>query len=349
MIIPFETEQRKKFYQLLNRVFDSSFWSEGAMIRTFEEKFGEFIGLPARTVANGGAGLLAILEYIDVKGKDVIVPANTFWATAQAVKKAGGRVIYADCNRADLCLSFEDMKSRVTKDTQAVIVVHIGGHIAFEIDKIVEFCRQNNIYLIEDCAHAHGASWKGRQGGHFGFAGAYSFYATKTMPTGEGGMVVSGDADFISWIEKYRNYGKEIIDGKVFYPVKDGFNYRMSEFVAALGIVQLERLPEILEWKRTLAAKYDVIFERKIVLPEGMISGYYKYIVFNYQNLKEVTGQVFGINDLGYRIEGMEMKLENSEWITANHQCPPMYYGWEFAVLDINALKDVLFKTHSLE
>jgi dTDP-4-amino-4,6-dideoxygalactose transaminase len=342
MIIPFETKQRKKFYHLLDRVFDSSFWSEGEMTRTFEENFGAFVGLSARTVANGGAGLLAVLDYIDVKGKDVIVPANTFWATSQAVKKAGGRVIYADNNRSDLCLSFEDMKRRVTKDTRAIIVVHIGGHIAFESDQIAEYCKQNNLYLIEDCAHVHGASWNGRQGGHFGFAGVYSFYATKTMPTGEGGMVVSRDADFISWIEKYRNYGKKVIDGKVLYPVKDGFNYRMSEFVAALGIVQLENLPAILEWKRALAAKYDAIFDNRVMLPEGMISGYYKYIVFGYPQLKEITGQVFGLNDLGYRIEGINLNMENAEWIAANHQCPPIYYGWEHANKSVDELVSLL-------
>lgn len=343
MIIPFEEEQRKKFYRLLDRVFDSNFWSEGEMTRTFEEKFGAYVGIEARAVVNGGAGLLAILDYIDVTDKEVIVPANTFWATTQAVKKAGGRVVYADSNRFDLCLSFEDMKSRVTKDTRAVIVVHIGGHIAFEIEKFSDYCKQNNIYLIEDCAHAHGASWNGKKGGHFGFAGAYSFYATKTLPIGEGGMVVSRDADFLSWLEKYRNYGKEIIGGKVRYPLTNGFNYRMSEFSAALGIVQLERLSDILEWKRNLAAKYDTIFKRKVNLPEGMISGFYKYIVFGYPHLKEITGQVFGPNDLGYRIEGMDLNLENTEWIAVNHQCPPIYYGWKFADLNVNALKDVLF------
>jgi len=343
MIIPFAEEQRKKFYRLLDRVFDSSFWSEGEMTRTFEEKFGAYIGIEARTVVNGGAGLLAILDYIDVKDKEVIVPANTFWATAQAVKKAGARVIYADSNRSDLCLSFEDMKSRVTKNTRAIIVVHIGGHIAFEIDKISNYCKQNNIYLIEDCAHAHGASWNGKHGGHFGFAGSYSFYATKTMPIGEGGMVVSMDRDFLAWFEKYRNYGKEVIDGKVQYPLTSGFNYRMNEFSAALGIVQLEGLPDILEWKRNLAAKYDAIFDRKVNLPEGMISGYYKYIVFGYPYLKEITGQVFGPNDLGYRIEGMDLNLENAEWIAVNHQCPPIYYGWKFADLKVDELKNVLF------
>ena len=150
--------------------------------------------IPARAIANGGAGILAILDYLDVRGRDVIVPANTFWATPQAVKKAGGRVIYADCNREDLCLSLEDLQRKVTPKTKAVILVHIGGHLAFQAEEIAAFCREREIALVEDCAHVHGGWWNGKTGGHFGFAGAYSFYATKTMPLGEGGMVVSRDA-----------------------------------------------------------------------------------------------------------------------------------------------------------
>ena len=99
MVIPFEEEYRKKFYELERQIFDSNFWSEGKMQRTFEEKFGDYVRLGARAVASGGAALLAILEYIDVRGKDVIVPANTFWADARAVQMAGGNVIFADCNK----------------------------------------------------------------------------------------------------------------------------------------------------------------------------------------------------------------------------------------------------------
>jgi dTDP-4-amino-4,6-dideoxygalactose transaminase len=326
----------------LDEVFDSNFWSEGKMTRRFEEEFGEFVGLESRCVANCGAGLLAILEYIDVRGKDVLVPANTFWATPQAVRKAGGNVIYTDCNREDLCLSYQDMVKRITPETKAVIVVHIGGHIAFEIDRITEYCKQKGLYLIEDCAHAHGASWKGKAAGRFGFAGAYSFYATKTMPTGDGGMIVSSDRTFLEWFEKYRNYGKEVVGGKVAYPVKTGFNFRMNEMTAALGIVQLERMEQILCWKRALATRFDEIFSARVRLPEGMQSGYYKYIVFGYEGLKEQTGQVFGRGDLGYTISGEGGPLENTEWLVANHRCPPIYFGWEGAELSIDSLSESL-------
>ena len=343
MEIPFEQEYREKFFKLSNEVFESNFWSDGPMLRRFEEAFELYTGLPSRGINSGGAGLLSILDYLDVRGKDVLVPANTFWATPRAVQLAGGNVIYGDCNREDLCLSLEDLKKKVTPDTKAVIVVHIGGYLAFQIEEIAEFCKDRRIALIEDCAHAHGASCGGKTAGHYGFAGAYSFYATKTMPLGEGGMVVSRDRTFMKWLENYRNYGKEVVDGKVFYPLKNGFNYRMSEFSAALGIVQLERLPMVLKWKQRLAAKYDKIFENRVKLPNGMVSGYYKYIVFNYQELKAQTGQVFGENDLGPLIENVKADVPNSLWVTKNHQCPPIFFGWKHAACDIKILKEKLF------
>lgn len=341
MILPFEEEYRKKFYELEEEIFNSNFWSEGKMQRTFEDKFGEYTKLGARAVASGGAGLLAILEYVDVRGKDVIVPANTFWADARAIQMAGGNPIFADCNKDDLCLSLEDLKKKVTDNTGAVIVVHIGGHIAFQIEEIAAFCESKNIPLIEDCAHVHGAWWNGKTGGHYGIGGAYSFYATKTMPLGDGGMVVSKDPNLLKFVEKYRNYGKEVIDGHVYYKLENGFNLRINEFSCALGIVQMERLPMILEWKRALAAKYDQIFDKRLVLPEGMESGYYKYIVFD-TPLKQETGQVFGPGDLGDVIAGVDADVPNSHWITEHHKCAPIFFGYEHANDSIEELRSIL-------
>ncbi|MCI9141172.1 MAG: aminotransferase class I/II-fold pyridoxal phosphate-dependent enzyme [Lachnospiraceae bacterium] len=342
MVLPFEKEYRERYYKLLEEVFESNFWSDGKMTATFEEKFGEYTGLHACAVSSGGTGLLSILEYVDVRGKEVVVPANTFWATAQAVKKAGGTVVYADCNREDLCLSYDDMVSKITSDTKAVMVVHIGGHIAFEIEKIAKYCEEHKIALIEDCAHAHGARWNGKTAGSWGMAGSYSFYATKTMPLGEGGMVVSRDRELIGWMKKFRNYGKEVLPGNVVtYPMKEGFNYRISEFMAALGIVQMERLPVVLDWKRELAHKFDSIFYNRVVLPEGMQSGYYKYIVFD-ETLSEETGKVFNYTDFGNEIEGITMNLPNSYWVAEHHRCVPIYYGWDKAGLSAEKIGQYL-------
>jgi dTDP-4-amino-4,6-dideoxygalactose transaminase len=196
---------------------------------------------------------------------------------------------------------------------------------------------------IEDCAHAHGASYNGKAAGSWGLGGAYSFYATKTMPLGEGGMVCSGSADFIEWFKYYRNYGKHVENGKVSYRLKNGFNFRMNEVTASLGIVQAERLPEILAWKRRLAEKYDGIFESRVKFPEGMVSGYYKYIVFDYE-LAEETGRVFSQSDFGPQIEGLAYDLPNSRWIAEHHRCAPIWHGWGHADKPAGELAGLLIK-----
>lgn len=330
MIIPFEPEYRQKFYGLLEQVFDSNYLSEGNMVTRFESEFSTILGGGMASVAtcNCGLGLIAAFEYVDVKGREVIVPSNTFMATARAVQKAGGTVVYGDCNRDDLCLSFEDMKRRVTSKTKAVVVVHIGGHIAFEIDVIAAWLKERNISLIEDCAHAHGADWNGRVAGSWGIAGVYSFYATKTMPLGEGGMVVTSDSGMEAWLRKWRNYGK-------FEYAVPGMNCRMNEVTAAFGLVQLQRVPMVFEWKRALAARYDQIFDNRLRFPEGMNSGYYKYIVFDTPVL-EKTGAVF--DALCHEIEGDRAILPNSIWIRDHHACLPIYYGWDGAELSMQDL-----------
>lgn len=341
MIIPFEKEYREKYYKLLDQIFDSNFLSHGPMNKKFEEEFTSYTGLYSSTVSSGGAGLLALLEYVDVRGKDVIVPTNTFIATPLSVKKAGGNVIFADCKKSDLCIGVEQIKSALTPNTKAVIVVHIGGHLAFDIFEISKFCEEKGIDLIEDCAHAHGALYKDRVAGSFGVGGSYSFYATKTMPMGEGGMVVSRKQEIIDFVNKYKNYGKEEYEpGRFKYPV-EGFNFRMSEIMAAFGIVQMERLGKMLEWKRELAKKYDELFDKdkRIVMPEGMISGYYKYIVFDY-DLKYKTGAVF--DELCHEIMNIPVVFPNSEWVASHHVCPPIYFGWEHSEEDVDALRKIL-------
>jgi dTDP-4-amino-4,6-dideoxygalactose transaminase len=327
--INFIDKSRKDYYKLLDEVFDSGFLSDGNMVKNFEKKFSLSVGLESSAVCNGGAALFAILKYIDVSDSDVIVPSNTFMATPLSVKLAGGNIVWADSNRYDLCLSYSDLIKRVTKKTKAVIVVHIGGHIAFDIFKIKEFCKKNNIILIEDCAHAHGAEYKGIKAGGFGLAGAYSFYATKTMPLGEGGMVVSNDKKLIQWVNKFKNYGKFEYDVQ-------GFNFRMNEMTAAFGLIQMKNLPVILKWKRLLAGKYDKIFKNKLVLPEGMTSGYYKYIVFD-KIKKGVTGKVYG--ELCHEIMKSGEKLSNSSWIKTNHSCIDINYASELAKLSSEKLK----------
>ena len=338
MKIPFDKHLRKKFYALLDEVFDSHFWSEGVQIKKFEDKFSRLSQLNCAAVSSGGAALRVLLEYVGVKGGDVLAPVNTFWATHLAVIQAGGRPMFVDCNREDLCLSLDDLKKRLTAKTKAVVVAHIGGHIAFEIEAIADFCRIKGLPLIEDCAHAHGAEYKKKAAGSWGVGGAYSFYATKTMPLGEGGMVVSSDRELIEKAKCYRNYGKSISEGRVVYPIKNGFNYRMDEFTAALGIVQLENLGKILDWKRRLADKYENLFSQYVKMPVGMVSGFYKFIVFD-TPLKVETGKIFRLSDSAPVILGQSLDHPNFEWVAQHHGCPPIYYGYEDADLPVKELR----------
>jgi dTDP-4-amino-4,6-dideoxygalactose transaminase len=197
-----------------------------------------------------------------------------------------------------------------------VILVHIGGHLAFDTEQIAAYCAEHEIFLIEDCAHAHGASWNGRVAGTYGDAGVYSLYATKTISTGEGGVLVSKHPDVVTFAKDFRNYGKPS------YEVQ-GLNFRMNEFTAALGLVQIERLPSIVIWKNEIArTQLDPGYPSRIELPEGMISGLYKYIVFDW--LEKSTGRVY--DEPCHRIMGHQVELPNTDWVARNHSCVPLYY-----------------------
>jgi dTDP-4-amino-4,6-dideoxygalactose transaminase len=238
-------------------------------------------------------------------------------ATPLSVIKAGGKVEFVDCNKDDLCLSFEDLKTKIDKyDPLAVWVVHIGGHIAFQIEETANLCKEKGIILLEDCAHSHGASWNGQKAGVWGDVGLYSFYATKTISTGEGGMLVTGNKDLIEFAKEYRNYGK--FDYKV-----EGLNYRMSEFTAAIGCVQVDRQNDIVDWKNEYARKHlDPQYPNRVIFPEDMVSGYYKYIVFDH--VEKSTGKVY--DQPCHKIMNRSCELPNTDWIAQNHWCVPLYY-----------------------
>ena len=318
--IGFEKQDKARLYRLWDEIIESGAWAEGKFTKLFEEKWSGYNNLYSTAFSSWAGAALAAMEYFNLNEKVVLCPTNTFMATPLATLKAGAKVEFVDCNRDDLCLSLEDLKIKVEAHRPAAVwVVHIGGHIAFQIEEIAKFCRDNKIILLEDCAHAHGASWNGLKPGSWGNAGAYSFYATKTVSTGEGGMLVTKDPGLRDFAAKYRNYGK--FDYKV-----EGLNWRMSEFTAALGCLQVERLDEIVSWKGQYAKKHlDPKFDKRVRFPQGMVSGYYKYIVF--EPVEKSTGKVY--DQPCHEILGRTCDLPNTEWIAKNHWCVPLYYKGE--------------------
>ncbi len=315
--IGFDKRDLPKIHEAFDKIVASNKWTEAYYTELFESKWAEHNNLHSAAFSSWSGAALAALDYYKLKGKTVLCPSNTFMATPLATMQAGAQVEFVDCNRFDLCMSFDDMKQKAEKFKPAAIwVVHIGGHLAFETEKIAKYCKENNIILLEDCAHAAGASWNGKKPGEWGDAGFYSFYATKTITTGEGGMLVTKHKELLEHAQKFRNYGK--FDYKV-----KGLNYRITEFAAAIGAIETDRLKDIIDFKNEYAKKLDGEYSNRVKIPEGMVSGYYKYIVFD--PIEKSTGKVY--EEQCHRVLGRNIDLPNSDWVSANHWCVPIYYN----------------------
>jgi len=315
--IGFDKRDLPLVHEAFDKIVASNKWTEGYYTEQFENKWTEINDLDSAAFSSWSGAALSVMEYYNLRGKTVLCPSNTFMATPLAIEHAGANVQFVDCNRFDLCMSFDDLKIKAEQHKPAAVwVVHIGGHIAFEIEKITAYCKENNIILLEDCAHSHGASWNGKRTGVWGDAGVYSFYATKTITTGEGGMLVSKHPEVIEYAKKFRNYGK--FDYKV-----HGLNYRITEFSAAIGAIQADRLKDIIDFKNDYAGKLDTQYLNRVKMPKGMISGYYKYIVFD--PIEKSTGKVY--DEPCHLLLGHKVNLPFTDWVAKNHWCVPIYYN----------------------
>ena len=257
----------------------------GPYTKQFEEAFAEaHEAAHAVAVASGTAALEISLRAAGagVEGRDVIVPANTFYATAAAILRAGGRPVFADIDAATFALSPDTITAALTPDTAAVVLVHIAGLISPHADEIRLLCEQRGITLVEDAAHAHGATYDGRFAGSFGAAAAFSFYPTKVVTSGEGGMIVSPSGDLADEARIYRDQGKGAFSAN--HHVRLGYAWRLSEQNAVTGLVHLRRMDEFITRRREVAARYDKALAgldglEPLSEPAGCRGNIYKYIV----------------------------------------------------------------------
>jgi perosamine synthetase len=229
--------------------------SEGPFIKKFEEKFATYVSREyGIAVSNGSAALDVAIQALDLKkGDEVILPTFTIISPAQSIVRAGGVPVLIDCDKNTWNMDVEQIESKITSKTKAIVVVHIYG-LPVDLDPVLEICKKYNLFLVEDAAEMHGQTYKGRMCGSFGDISIFSFYPNKHITTGEGGMIVCNDINLANRCKKLRNLAFE--SGRRFVHNELGWNYRMTNLQAALGLAQLERIDTHIQIKRDIGNLY---------------------------------------------------------------------------------------------
>src|ERR1700759_726677 len=243
--------------QLVLEALDSGWVSSiGKYIDDFEAGFARYCGTEyAGAVSNGTTGLHLALAALELQpGDEVIIPDLTFVATANAVAYTGATPVLADIDPDTLCIDAASVKSLISDKTRAIIPVHLYGHPA-DMDALTEIAHANALAIIEDAAEAHGAEYKGRRVGGLGKCGVFSFYGNKIITTGEGGMLTTNDADFHARAKRLRDHAMS--PGRRYFHEKRGFNYRITNLQAALGVAQLERIEDFLARRAEIMGWYN--------------------------------------------------------------------------------------------
>jgi len=331
---------------------------ESKYVTEFETKFGNLVKSKyTMACSNGTTAIELALKAINVHGKKVLIPSNTFFATSVAVTNSGGVVELVDMENESFSLCPKDLESKLTSDVGAVIIVHIGGIISHKISKIVELCKKMNVPLIEDAAHAH-LSYRGKyRAGTIGDIGCFSFFPTKVMTTGEGGIVTTNNKKYYEKMKSLKNFGRDINDaGIIVNP--EGNNFKINEFTGLLGSIECDRVESRISRRSMLVerycdnlklTKYNVIKQKG----EGVCS-YYKAIIttpidsswlktYCKENGISLTGEVYKIPvhlQPLYKEQFSYVNLPNTDYYCNHHICPPLYP--ELTVKEVDYICDVL-------
>ena len=274
-------EDRREILAHIDECLASGQLTLGKHGTAFEEAFAQTAGTKhAIAVSSGTSALEIIFRSIGVEGGEVVVPTNTFFATPAAVQHAGGIVRFAECDPATYAIDVDHARTLINDRTRAVVVVHIGGLITPRIAELQKMCADAGIPLVEDAAHAHGSTLNGKPAGGFGLAAAFSFYPTKVITSGEGGMISTNDDRINEEARIYRDQGKAGFTSN--FHTRLGNNWRLSEPHAIIGRYQLKRLPEFIAARQRIAKIYDrglgSIGVTPLPMPAAVSSNYYKYI-----------------------------------------------------------------------
>jgi perosamine synthetase len=260
-------------------VLRSGVLTDGPQAVEFEAEFAHFCGTKHAVAVNSGtAALEIVLRHFGVSGKEVIVPTNTFVATPNAVIFAGGKPVFADIHPDTLCIDHQDVEKKLTPKTAGVIVVHIAGLPCPQMPQLKRLCKDRGLFLLEDAAHAHGAMLDGKKAGALSDAGCFSFYPTKVMTSGEGGMIVTDDAELAAQARCMRSHGQNSSRQMV----RLGYNWRLNEVAAVIGKHQLRQLETFVKKRNAIAQSYNRLLKDTVgvslfPVPANIRHSYYKY------------------------------------------------------------------------
>jgi len=242
----------------VNQCLDSS-WisSKGKFIGEFEEKFAHYVGAPhATSVCNGTVALHLALLALDIQpGDEIIVPTLTYVASVNTILQVGAKPVFVDSLADTWQIDPADVQRKITPKTRAVMAVHLYGHPC-DMQLLMDICKEHNLFLIEDCAEAFGTYYRDQHVGTFGDIATFSFFGNKTLTTGEGGMVLMKDKNIYTRAAHLKNQGTS--EHLQYWHDTPGYNYRMTNICAAIGLAQLEKVDEILTKKRQLAEWYKI-------------------------------------------------------------------------------------------
>jgi len=293
--------------RIVNKTLEQSMLTLGPQLEKFEMDFCKYTKSKyAVAVSNGTAALHLSLKALGIKKCDeVIIPDLTFVADASAILASNAKPVIVDINRNNFFLSITNLKKNITKRTKAIIPVHIYGQVC-NIDEVLDVARENDLKIIEDCAHAVGTFHNSKHVGTLGDTGCFSFYPTKNITTAEGGMVITNSKKIAEKVRQLRSHGmsrslkSRYSSGYpwVFDITEPGYNYRLDEIRAALGISQLKRIKKINELRKNAALYYDSKLQNipGIVLPDMVndkTHSYHLYTIRITKQFKSSRNQLF--------------------------------------------------------
>ena len=362
IVIP--EEDRRQILEWIDEALRRGALTLGKNGEAFEVAFARVVGARyAVAVQSGTSALEIILRSLGVEGHEVVVPTNTFFATPAAVIHSGGRPRFADVDRATLALSVDTVAAAISPETVGVVLVHIGGLVSPDTPKIAAWCRERGLFLVEDAAHAHASRLDGRMAGTFGRGAAFSFYPTKVITAGEGGLIVTDDVGIYEQALQYRDHGKEGFLTN--FHIRMGYNWRLSELHAAVGLSQLGRLEQFVAERRRVAEAYTrrlagVDGIHPLVPDDRSRSNFYKYVALldrgvDRPALKRTLKERFRVSLSGevYEIPCHHQPVFKSwargifpvaEDVCSRHICLPIYPGMTEAEVDqvVLAIQDTL-------